>query len=304
MRQTHHERVNVEDHEHVNVEELRWFLSLCATENTRTSAEQLGVGQSVLSRGLGRLEGELDAELFSRVGRHLRLNRFGHLYRAHVQRAIAELDAGAENIRLQHRGSEALRLGFLHGAGGWLGAGPLQALATQRPDIIVNLREGTSRQLLSWLSDGLIDVAMTTEPEPRHQFEWIPAAPTTLLLGVPTDHVLATRSRVAITDLGQESFVSYRSGTDIRERVNTALTAAAIVPSVVLETNDTATLLHMIAAGLGVGLLPTTPAASLPDGMLLLPTDPPLVWSLGLALQGRAPRRTYLAEFIDHVRRA
>src|SRR5918997_5463905 len=78
MRQTHHERVNVEDHEHVNVEELRWFLSLCATENTRTSAEQLGVGQSVLSRGLGRLEGELDAELVSRVGRHLRLNRFGH----------------------------------------------------------------------------------------------------------------------------------------------------------------------------------------------------------------------------------
>jgi DNA-binding transcriptional LysR family regulator len=83
MRQTHNWLVNMD--------ELRWFLTLAETEHVTAAASGLYLTQPTLSRALARLEHELGTALFDRDGRRLRLNQYGQILREHATRALAEV---------------------------------------------------------------------------------------------------------------------------------------------------------------------------------------------------------------------
>ena len=221
----------------------------------------------------------------------------GRLYRSHVLRALAELDSGHRNLRLETKGSQALRIGFLHGCGEWLVSQILGLFTQDHPYAVLDLREGSSRQLLSWLDEGLIDIAITTEPDLRLRLEWSALVPPQLRLAVADGHRLAAESSVLLTDLADEQLIGYRSGTDLREAINLGLATAAVLPSVILETNDTLTQLSMIAAGLGVGFLPVEGAAS-PRGVNLLLTEPAIYWPVGVVVRSRRRMPALSAAFV------
>lgn len=251
-------------HGQVNVAELRWFLSLCATQSTRASADQLGVSQSTLSRALCRIEDHVELELFDRVGRRLRLNHLGRLYRPHVQRAIGELDAGHQAVRL---GQRALRLGLPHATASWLLGGPLRELTRRHPQISLSLREGTSRNLVAWLGQGLIDAAVISwfaaDAVQRESTgaKWLAFPPPVLTLLMQPGHSLLKRGTVEVHALDHQPMVAYPRGTDVRTTVDSALAASAVVAETSFESSDTATLLAAVSAGLGSALIPMTGVA-------------------------------------------
>ena len=197
----------------------------------------------------------------------------------------------------------------MHGCGDWLVSQILFLFTRDHPHVVLDLREGSSRQLVSWLDEGLSDIAFTTQPEPRLRLEWnalIPpqlrlAVPNGHWLAVPNGHRLAGETSVRLADLAGEQLIGYRSGTDLREAINSGLATAAVRPSVILETNDTLTQLSMIAAGFGVGFLPLEGSAS-PAGVMLLPTEPAIFWPLGMAHRNRRGVPALTAEFVAAAR--
>ena len=271
----------------MKIEELRWFLSLCATESTRASAAQLGVDQSALSRALGRLEAELGNQLFHREGRNLRVNHLGRLYQPHVHRAVGELDAGRRTLMLRSGGTQTLRLGFPHGAGIWFAAWSLDRLLSDRPGTEVMLREGTARQLHAWLAEGLLDAIVVGEPRQRVRLEWLPLPAQVLRLALPVRHRFSGRGVVALSDLAGQPMVSYQRGTDIRELIDAALADARVPSSPVLESNDTAALEATVRAGVGAAVLLSAPGRT-GFGLVLRETGPAVVWALGLAFSSRS----------------
>lgn len=281
----------------VRVEELRWFLSLCATQNTRVSAAQLGVDQSSLSRGLARIEGDLGNQLFHREGRRLRINQLGRLFHPHVQRAVGELDAGRRTLLLRAGGQQTLRLGFPHGAGAWFASWLPELLTDGGRMLELMLREGTSRQLQAWLADGLLDAAVITETSSGPELEWSALPAQVLKLAVPARHRLSGGTAVNLEDIAGHPLAGYHRGTDIRDAIDVALSGISAAPTIVLESNDTAALEAVVRGRRALAVVLPTPDRT-GSGMVLLDTRPEMVWAVGLAFPPRSSWAPLLRELV------
>jgi LysR family transcriptional regulator, transcription activator of glutamate synthase operon len=237
--------------------QLRWFVLVAEREHVTAAASELHVSQPALSRALARLEAELGVPLFDRQGRSIRLNRYGTLFRPHAERALAELDAGRRGLAdatAVDRGTVAMA--FLYTLGTWLVPKLLRMYRAERPDVDFRLQEGSARAMLESLASGEVDLILTSPHPPGGEHGWAPLLAEELLLVVPPEHRLARRRRVRLRDVADEPFVTVRSGTGLRALTEELCSHAGFRPRVVLESEDPATVRGLVAAGLGVALVP------------------------------------------------
>lgn len=293
----------VAHHPRVDEQTLRWFLSLCDTENMRDTAAVERVNQSTLSRALARLEAELGVELFHRHGRRLAVNRFGELLRGHAERALAELEAGRRRIdALASPDTGLIRLGFLHSVGRWLVPEVLRDHRAVTPGIRFALRQGFARELYAWLHAGDIDAALVTPPPPGSAAGWHPLREQQLCMALPADHPLAEAPALVLGDLRDEPFIAFAATTDLRRAVDRLCEEAGFAPSIAFESEEIATVRGLIGAGLGVGVLPR-PLTPEHDDPAYRPLSPARHRPIGLAWNA-APRPTpATAGFVAHLTR-
>ena len=285
----------------MDIQALRWFVVLCETENTRDAAAEVGTGQSAMSRALSRLEADLGVPLFDRFGRRLQLNRFGELYLGHARRALQELDAGRHRLdALGGPDTGQVRLGFLHSTGRWLVPELIGDYREVAPGSSFELHQGFSRDLYHGLDAGTIDAAIVTPPPEGQSSEWISLRDERLCLALPANHRLARRSGVRLTDLDGEPFIAFSPSTDLRGVIADLLAEVGVTPEVVLETAEIATMRGLVAAGLGVGVMPM-PHVPEHNEPVYRPMRPARVRRLGLAWNPSALAVGSVAAFVAHL---
>ncbi len=285
----------------MDVQTLRWFTALCETENTRDAAAELGTGQSAVSRALTRLEADLGVPLFHRIGRRLQLNRFGVLYLEHVRRALQELDAG--RLRLESLGGPdtgLVRLGFLHSTGRWLVPELIGDYRRVAPASRFELGQAFSGELYRRLDAGTLDVAIVTPPPEGQASQWVSLRDERLCLALPAEHRLARRAGVSLTDLDGEPFIAFSAATDLRGVIAELLAEVGVVPHIVVETAEIATMRGLIAAGLGLGVMPV-PHVPEDHEPAYRPMRPSRVRRLGLAWNPAALEVGSVAAFVTHL---
>ncbi|SEJ78305.1 DNA-binding transcriptional regulator, LysR family [Arthrobacter sp. yr096] len=263
---------------------MRQFVSLFETESTRDTAVEMGADQSTISRSLGRLEEELGVALFHRQGRRLKVNRFGVLFQRHAIRAIRELEAGQHRLKvLSDPDSGLIRLGFLQSVGLSLLPAVIRLHHGISPDARFELIQAeAARDLYAWLEDDIIDCAVVTPPPAARQSEWLQLRSQQLCLVFPLGHRLATAATPELSDLADEPFIAFASGTDLRPVVDAMLSASGIAPHIAFETSEIETLRGLIAAGLGVGIMPL-PEEGTNEHLTYRPLVPEQRRKLGLA---------------------
>lgn len=146
---------------------LQVFLTLADTENTRDAAALLRVNQSNVSRALARLEAELGAELFTRRGRRVELNRAGEVFRADALRLREGFETGRRHVRQLTGPLATVRLGFLQSAALWAVPRLVGSFRSGAPECRFELRQGFARDLYGWIATDALDVAFVTAPGPR-----------------------------------------------------------------------------------------------------------------------------------------
>ncbi|MGW4340602.1 LysR family transcriptional regulator [Rhodococcus koreensis] len=207
------------------------------------------MSQSALSRAIGRLEGELGVPLFDRVGRTVRLNRYGEIFRVRVEEAFKALDTGWSEITDAvdpNRG--IVTMAFIPTIGPTLVPRLLREFRHTHANVRFQLSQGGAGSVVGMLLDGSVDLCLTA-PDPRVPgVEWVPLWREPMVLAVPDDHQLASSDTVKLADLAEVPVVTLKRGFGIRQITDELFEEVGVTPTIVFEAADVPTVRGLLAA--------------------------------------------------------
>jgi DNA-binding transcriptional LysR family regulator len=252
------------------------------------------VSQPVISASIAKLEAELDVKLFER--RHsqvvptaagLRLLEVGKTILQSCNSVRAEIRAIADNKRL--------RIGILQSLYSGHVSGLLKAVRESNRDIIIEVVDGSLDELSGFLDDKEIDAALTILDGTEARFTSRALFTTPYVLAIRQDHRLAQRPAVALSDIASEPFV-LPDHNPCLQHLTDALARKGIRIRAVYKTDRDDRALALVAAGLGVALVPSR--FEFPSVTQIHVTDLCVSRTVGL-IWPRHHNGTCLNEFID-----
>lgn len=290
----------------MDVRELQWFLTLAETEHVTDAAALLNITQPTLSRAIARAEKRLGVPLFDRKQNRLHLNKYGEVLRAHVIRALSELDSADERIAtLIDPSVGTVAIGFLHSFGGWLIPSLLAEYKRVAPATTFELRGNAADTIVDELRNGRIDVAFVS-PEPSGtDLTWTKVGEEELYLLLPRGHRLAERQSIALKEVSSDDFIGLTPQYGLRQVTDRLCATAGFTPHMALSCTEVSTLRALVGAGLGVGVVPAphdgTPRRS-STSVLVNIRGRPASRSIGMVtIEGRL-RAPSVLRFVQHVR--
>jgi DNA-binding transcriptional LysR family regulator len=238
---------------------LRSFVAVAEELHFGRAADRLHLAQSPLSQQIQRLERELGVRLFERNRRKVELTEAGRAMldeaRAalmHAHRAVTAAQGAAQG----HSGT--LDLGFLGTAALQLLPRIMPGFRTEAPDAELHLTEGSSRQLLEALHQRRLDVVFTRPPSPAAPLRIEPVWSEPVLGALPASHPRATTPVLRLRDLAAEPFVLFprADAPDFHDQLLAACRSAGFSPRIAQEAIAMPTVISLVAAGLGISLVP------------------------------------------------
>ncbi|MFI9628736.1 LysR family transcriptional regulator [Streptomyces sp. NPDC052042] len=276
---------------------LTHFAAVARHEHVTRAAHELGVPQSTLSRSMVRLEQDLGVALFARKGRTVSLTPAGRTFLASTERALAEVEKAADSVRADaDPATGKVAFGFLHTMGSETVPALLRAFRADHPGVRFQLVQNYGEAMIERLRAGGLDLCLTSP---------VPDAPDLvarrldeqrLRLVVPEDHRLAVRRRIRLAEAADEKFVTLEPGYGLRRITDDLCAQAGFRPRVAFEGEEAETLRGLVAAGLGVALLPP-PAVARPGVAELTVTAPRAVREIGVAWLDGHPDTQPVAAF-------
>jgi LysR family transcriptional activator of glutamate synthase operon len=240
----------------MQLRDLAWLVALAEHQHVTDTAAILGISQPTLSRALTRIETELGARLFERVPSGVRPNPNGDLVVAAAQRLVADYkELLTELAGRLDPDTGVVRLAFLDSMATSLVPQVLRGFHEHAPGVRVLLRQEPAHEILDDLGSGGAELAITSA-QPAGDFGWFPLQQDRLVLVVAPTHRLKDRRRVRLEELAEEELVTTPVGFGYRNLVDGLLASAGVAPRVSFESADLATIAGLVAAGLGVAVVP------------------------------------------------
>ena len=248
----------------MELRQLRYFTVLAAELSFTRAARKLHVSQPPLSFQIASLEAELGARLFNRTSRSVVLSEEGKAFLPHAQAVLARLDEARSHVQRVAAGLQGRVQVGLAGSH-FLGPFPkfIQQFRLQRPAVEVALKEMTPSDHLQALRDGRLDLCISRNPVNAGGSD-VPISAALLwrdpvVVALPPGHRLARRVRLALAELKGEDFVFLRMGSSpFAARVFEACVEAGFAPRITQQVVEIPAALNLVAAGLGVALVPAS----------------------------------------------
>ncbi|MYS41626.1 LysR family transcriptional regulator, partial [Streptomyces sp. SID5998] len=292
----------------MDLQVLRAFQAVAEGMTVTEAAARARITQPALSRALRRLEEEVGAELLQRVGRLLRPTPAGRVFKQYVDAALDSYDRGRRAVaEVVDPEAGVVSLAFLHTLGTWLVPKLVTGFRRTLPHVRFELHQHEENGLVQHLLDATADLVITSGDPGHPLITWRRLLVEPLWLAVPTGHRLAGRGRVRLAEVAEEPFILLKPGYGLRSVTETLCREAGFTPLVGFEGEEVHTLRGLVAAGLGVSLIPSSPdTAATPDFPIryLEITDVRGARDIGIArLTGRT-LPPVSRRFMDHALRA
>lgn len=257
----------------LSTSDLESFLAVAESGHLTETALELGIPQPTLSRRIARLEDELGATLFDRVGRSLQLNARGRAFQRYARDIVTSADAGAREVhRLMDPEHGTVRIGFMHSLGTWLVPRLLREYRSQHPHVHFELRQGPARELENAVLADDLDLAFVSPQPTLDGLAWSLISTQPLGLAVPTEHRFAGRTSIRLEEAADEDFIGMDPGYGIQIILDELAKEAGFAPRIAFTTQEMNTVAGLVEAGLGVALLP----------LQGIPLDPPREREIGM----------------------
>src|SRR6201992_977487 len=295
----------------LDVKRLNIFKEVITHGSFSAAADALDYSQSAVSQAIQTLEGEAGGALIERRRGRGRPTAAGAGLAGHVGGILAQLEAAEDEIAaiVAGRGGH-LRTASFPTAGSSLMPGAIAGFRSSHPGVEVSLAEGEPEEIAPRLRAGEFDLALLFE------FEGVGERLTTglrrfelfedpLHLALPTDHPLATREAAPrLEDLREESWVQTSAASPCARHVVRSCIAAGFEPRVSFESDDYQTVQGLVAAGVGVALIPQTALSTVREDIVVRPLDPASPVRKVFAVTPRAAAGTgAVATMLDVLRR-
>jgi DNA-binding transcriptional LysR family regulator len=284
---------------------LRHFVAVARTQHMTQAADALGVPQPTLSRSVARLEADLGVALFVRTGRALRLSRAGALLLEHAERALAELETALRAVAGEvSPDSGRVAFGFLHTLGGSAVPLLLREFRQEHPGVRFELVQRSSDVLLELLRAGTVDLCLTSPLPDEPGLATHPMQEQPLRLVVPAHHRFARRRRLRLSEAAGEQFVGLERGYGLRTTTDAWCRQAGFLPRLAFEGEEIDTVRGLVAAGLGVALLPPDLTGAAWPVVEVEVVHPRPTRTIGLVWRGSRGEPPAVRAFRDTVLRA
>ncbi len=253
--------------------ELKYIVAVAREKHFGKAAEACFVSQPTLSVAIKKLEEELQLKLFERSANEVTVTPLGQEI---IQQAQSVLEQAAQIKEIAKRGKDplagALRLGVIYTIGPYLLPSLVRQMIAQAPQMPLMLQENFTVKLLEMLRTGETDCAVLAEPFPDTGLAIAPLYDEPFMAAVPMSHPLAQQTSVTAEQLKNETMLLLGTGHCFRDHVLEVCPEFARFSSHAegirksFEGSSLETIRHMVAAGMGVTLVPRL---SVPDAALL-----------------------------------
>jgi len=273
---------------HMNLEQLRGFITIAEVGHFTHAAELLHLTQPSLSRQISTLEQELGSELFHRARGNISLTAAGQALLPRARRMLAD----EETIRSEMADLAGLRRGRVR-----LGAPPtlcvslvsevLEIYRENYPGVQLQIFEAGSHRLLEQLAGGELDLALIVTSEHavnEKNLQNLPLLEEQLVVidSLERPH-LAEATCLTLKDLAPIAQLAFSHSYDLRASTAQAYKGSGLVPNIVVEGGEMDAVLRFVHRGLGVAVVPATVALETPGIRAIALRDPQLVRTIGLA---------------------
>jgi DNA-binding transcriptional LysR family regulator len=245
----------------LNVARLNVLKEVAYRGSISAAAEALSYTQSAISQQIATLEAETGMVLLERHPRGVSLTAAGQTLVGHAEGILAGLEA-AEAALSEIAGLRGgrLRVASFPTAGATLLPHAIATFRAAYPDVELTLAEGEPEQIVPRLRAGELDLALlfefAGEALPLEGMTRVELLADPMYLALPQDHALASSKRIKLADLADDAWVQTSRSSPCAMHVVRSCHAASFEPSVTFESDDYQTVQGLVAAGVGVALIP------------------------------------------------
>jgi DNA-binding transcriptional LysR family regulator len=239
--------------------QLRYFVAVAEELHFGRAARRLHMTQPPLSDQIMRLEEDLGMILLNRDRRSVRLTDEGRFFLDEARKILAAVDGAVERLREVHRGFRGtLRIAFVGSSGFVVLPTILKHFRREHPSVKLVLLEMTTAEQQRALPEGTVDVGIGRELSGNPQLVETPVVRESMVVALPSDHPLGQQDVVHLQQLAREDFIFQPRSVGLRyhDRLLALCQEAGFSPRIIQEANLLQTQVNLVAAGLGVSLLP------------------------------------------------
>ncbi len=266
---------------------LTYFVAVAEELHFGRAAERLLVAQPSLSRQIRQLEDEIGVVLLERTSRRVELTAAGRSFLDHAVATLAQLEEGRIAARRTASGlAGQVRLGFVASVAVAVLPDLVAAHRRLRPEVTLDLREMTTEAQVPALVEGRIDVGLARDLEPVPGLCLQPVLREGLLVALPAGHALRARRRLRFAELRDQPFVTLPRDQVPRawDRLWTLGRRAGFSPRTAQVALQYTTMLALVAADIGVAVVPESVRSLRSSGVRYVPIDDPDAESVILAV--------------------
>ncbi len=246
----------------LNLGRLRVLQEVIEHGSFSAGAESLSYTQSAVSQAIARLEAETGAALVTRDRRGVRPTAAGATLLEHAEAILAQVEAAEADLAavLGLRGGR-LRVASFPSAGATLMPLAVATFRHRHPDVALTLAEGEPEEIAPRLRAGEFDLALLFEfpgvgERPGGGLRTVSLLEDPMHVALPASHPLASKPALTLADLRDEDWVQTSSSSPCARHVVRSSLAAGFEPHVTFESDDYETVQGLVAAGVGVALIP------------------------------------------------
>jgi len=237
------------------------FVVVAEELHFRRAADRLHLSQPALSQQIRSLENELEVPLLFRNRRRVELTAAGASFLPEAHDLLATLDSAIATARRVHEGRVGrLRIGFVGSALLSIVPAVLQRFRAARPEVELELRERSTVEQLSALRGGEIDIGLVPLPIDDVGLDVKVLVREPAIAVLPAGHALAGLARIGLARLAAEPFVLFprAQAPGFHDRLVDAVSREGDAPRVVQQATEMQTIVGLVAAGIGVSLVPSS----------------------------------------------
>lgn len=270
----------------MELRQIQYFIEVARLEHVTEASHVLNVAQSAVSRQILKLEAELGVNLFIHEGRKVKLTPIGRTFLKHMEQLMKVLDKAYQEIE-EYLDPEkgVVRIGFPSSLAAYLIPAVISSFRDSYPQVKFQLQHGSYRELIDWVIGGDMDLAiMGPVPEDEEQIKSEILFTEKIVALLPAKHPLAHKKSIKIKDLSSDQFVLFPQGYVLRDIIVNACEENGFKPKIAFEGDDLDAIKGLVAAGLGLTLLPEIALSSnIPESTVKLPlTEPDVIRNVGV----------------------
>ena len=240
----------------MNIESLKYFLTVEKNNSFSLAAEELCISQSSLSKHIKKLETELNCILFERCTRHVNLTDAGISLKKYASNIIANYDELLIDINKFTSSCPKQSIGYIPVITQYNIANLIGDFKNKVTNLQLTFHEGEHVEVLNLLLSQKIDFAfLRSDILDYSNLDITPLAQDELVLIVPKSHQLSIRKYVSISELSNESFISLGRNSGVYDFFVSECNKASFEPNIVCFNSRIENIIGLVSAGMGISPL-------------------------------------------------